>query len=71
MMNIGLNPTIPSEKLSIEIHYFDFDSDLYDQKIVVSILKYIRPEQKFDSVDLLKAQLEKDKVTALDYISHL
>ncbi len=71
MMNIGLNPTIPNEKLSIEIHYFDFDSDLYDQKIVVSILKYIRPEQKFDSVDLLKAQLEKDKVTALDYISHL
>jgi riboflavin kinase/FMN adenylyltransferase len=71
MMNIGLNPTIPSEKLSIEIHYFDFDSDLYDQKIVVSILKYIRPEQKFDSVDLLKAQLEKDKITALDYISHL
>ena len=71
MMNIGLNPTIPSEKLSIEIHYFNFDADLYDRKIVVSILKYIRPEQKFDSVDLLKAQLEKDKVTALDYISHL
>lgn len=71
MMNIGLNPTIPSEKLSIEIHYFNFDADLYDRKIVVSIMKYIRPEQKFDSVDLLKAQLEKDKVTALDYISHL
>jgi riboflavin kinase/FMN adenylyltransferase len=71
MMNIGFNPTISNEKLSIEIHYFDFGTDLYDQKLIVSILKYIRPEQKFDSVDLLKEQLEKDKITSLDYISHL
>jgi riboflavin kinase / FMN adenylyltransferase len=71
MMNIGFNPTISNEKLSIEIHYFDFGADLYDQKLIVSILKYIRPEQKFDSVDLLKEQLEKDKITSLDYISHL
>jgi FAD synthase len=34
------------EKLSIEVHFFDFDTDLYDQKIKVSILKYIRTEQK-------------------------
>jgi riboflavin kinase/FMN adenylyltransferase len=71
MMNIGFNPTVASENLSLEIHYFDFDADLYDQELAVSILKYIRPEQKFDSVDLLKAQLEKDKNTALDFISKL
>jgi riboflavin kinase/FMN adenylyltransferase len=53
MMNIGFNPTVSGEKLSIEVHFFDFDTDLYDQKIKVSILKYIRTEQKFDSVDLL------------------
>jgi riboflavin kinase/FMN adenylyltransferase len=71
MMNIGFNPTVAGENLSIEIHYFDFDGDLYDQKISVSLLEYLRPEQKFDSVDLLKQQLEKDKKSALDYIAKL
>ena len=71
MMNIGYNPTVGEGNLSVEIHYFDFEADLYDQKISVSILEYLRPEQKFDSVDLLKTQLEKDKETALDYIKSL
>jgi riboflavin kinase/FMN adenylyltransferase len=67
MMNIGFNPTVSGEKLAIEIHFLDFDADLYDQKITVSILQYLRPEQKFDSVDLLKQQLEKDKQMAITY----
>lgn len=71
IMNIGFNPTVEGENLSIEIHYFNFNSDLYDQEIVVSILQYIRPEQKFDSIDLLKVQLEKDKKFALAYINEL
>lgn len=71
MMNIGYNPTVAGKNLSIEIHFFDFDADLYDQEIRVSILKYLRPEQKFDSVDLLKEQLEKDKNSALAYIKSL
>jgi riboflavin kinase / FMN adenylyltransferase len=69
IMNIGYNPTVAGENLSIEIHYFDFDADLYDQKISVSILYYLRPEQKFESIDLLKAQLGKDKETALEYLN--
>jgi riboflavin kinase/FMN adenylyltransferase len=69
MMNIGFNPTVDGESLSIEIHYFNFNSDLYDQQIAVSIIQYIRPEQKFKSVDLLKVQLEKDKNFALAYLS--
>ena len=71
MMNIGFNPTVAGENLSIEVHYFDFDADLYNQKIRVSILEYLRPEQKFDSVELLKEQLEKDKVAALSFIKSL
>lgn len=71
MMNIGFNPTVAGENLSIEIYYFDFDADLYDQKISVSILEYLRPEQKFESVELLKQQLEKDRNTALNYIENL
>ena len=65
MMNIGFNPTVNGEKQSIEVHYFDFDSDLYNQKIRVTILQRIRWEQKFESVDLLKEQLKKDKKNAL------
>ncbi len=68
MMNIGFNPTVNGKKQSIEIHYFDFNSDLYNQKIKVSILQRIRSEQKFESVDLLKNQLKKDKKTALSLL---
>jgi riboflavin kinase / FMN adenylyltransferase len=71
MMNIGFNPTVAGDKLSIEVHYFDFDADLYDQEVRVSILEYLRPEQKFDSVALLKEQLKKDKDSSLAYIKSL
>jgi riboflavin kinase/FMN adenylyltransferase len=71
MMNIGFNPTVGGEKQTIEIHYFDFNEDLYDTKVSVSILHRIRSEQKFDSVTLLKEQLEKDASTAKAYINKL
>jgi riboflavin kinase/FMN adenylyltransferase len=69
MMNIGFNPTVDGKYQTIEINYFDFDEDLYDQKITVSILERIRAEEKFDSVAHLKEQLEKD--TALAYFKNL
>jgi riboflavin kinase/FMN adenylyltransferase len=71
IMNIGVNPTVNGESLSIEVHFLDFDADLYDEKITVTILNRIRDEQKFESVVLLKLQLEKDKNKALSYIDAL
>jgi riboflavin kinase/FMN adenylyltransferase len=71
MMNIGFNPTVAGENLSVEVNYFNFEADLYDQKIRVSVLKHLRSEQKFESVNLLKEQLKKDKDSALDYIKSL
>lgn len=71
MMNIGFNPTLGEGNLSIEIHYFDFEADLYDQKITVSLLQYLRPEQKFESVTLLKEQLKKDVDAAWNYLDTL
>lgn len=71
MMNIGLNPTVGGEYLSVEIHYLDFEDDLYNQKLSVSILKRIRGEEKFASIDLLKNQIEKDKTQVLNYIQTL
>jgi riboflavin kinase/FMN adenylyltransferase len=70
MMNIGYNPTVGGENQSIEINFFDFNQDLYHQKITVSILQRIRSEQKFESVLLLKTQLEIDETTARAFISH-
>jgi riboflavin kinase/FMN adenylyltransferase len=71
MMNIGFNPTVEGKNQTIEINYFDFNEDLYGQKITVSILERIRSEEKFDSVALLKEQLEKDRNTALAYFKNL
>ena len=71
MMNIGLNPTVDGKNQTIEINYFDFNQDLYGQKITVSILERIRSEEKFDSVAHLKEQLEKDRNTALEYFKNL
>lgn len=71
MMNIGFNPTVSGEKQTIEVHLFDFDADIYGQKLEISLLEYIREEQKFGSVDLLKEQLNRDKNTALNFVSQL
>ncbi len=71
MMNIGHNPTVGGDHLSVEIHYLNFDADLYDEKIAVSIHQRIRGEEKFDSLDLLKEQIEKDKKRTLDFINML
>ena len=71
MMNIGFNPTVNGQKQTIEVNLFDFDADIYGQKLEISLLKYLREEQKFDSVDLLKEQLNLDKKTALEFVGQL
>ncbi|KAF2335540.1 bifunctional riboflavin kinase/FAD synthetase [Flavobacterium daemonense] len=71
MMNIGFNPTVNGEKQTIEVNLFDFNEDIYGKQIEVSLLKYLREEQKFGSVDLLKEQLNQDKANALDFVSKL
>jgi riboflavin kinase/FMN adenylyltransferase len=69
VMNIGTNPTVNGENLSIEVHFFDFDADLYNSKIEISVLERIRDEQKFDSIELLKNQIQEDKETAISFIA--
>ena len=64
MMNIGFNPTVDGKKLTVEINFFDFDDDIYGECIQINILKRIRHEEKFDSLQTLKNQLAKDELTA-------
>ena len=70
MMNIGFNPTVNGQSQTIEIHYFDFDEDLYDKEVRVSIVNRIRSEQKFESVLKLKEQLVQDKIASLEFIKN-
>ena len=71
MMNIGNRPTVNGEHQTIEVNFFDFDEDIYNKIISIEILNFIREEQKFDSLDTLKSQLNKDQQTSLSYISKI
>jgi len=62
MMNIGIKPTLDKSSKTIEVNFFEFEGDLYNTEITVSIKQFIRDEIKFDSLELLKSQIQKDKV---------
>ena len=61
MMNIGENPTFNDKDFSIEVHFFDFENDLYEKQLTIEIIDKIRDEIKFDSSEMLSSQLETDK----------
>ena len=71
MMNIGVKPTLGENKLSIEVHLLDFDKDIYNQKIQVNLLERLRDEQKFESFEALKSQIELDKQNTIEYFENL
>ena len=60
MANTGSRPTVGGEVARLEVHLLDFDGDLYGQLIDVRFRSFIRPEQKFESFDHLKAQIIRD-----------
>ena len=70
MMNIGNRPTVNGNHQTIEVHFFDFNEDLYNQYLTIELLYFLRDEHKFDSVELLIHQLKKDEETARDYIEN-
>ena len=63
MCNIGYKPTLTSgDQKSIEVHFFDYNKfDLYDKKLDVEFVDYVRNERKFENIEDLKLQLSKDK----------
>lgn len=60
VINIGKNPTLKPGEQSIEVHILDFDGDIYGKKIYVRLLKFLRNEKKFGSMDELKETIKKD-----------
>jgi riboflavin kinase/FMN adenylyltransferase len=70
MMNIGVKPTLGENLLSIEVHLLQFSEDIYGQKIQVNVIERLRDEQKFESFEALKSQLEIDKANTLHYFEN-
>jgi riboflavin kinase/FMN adenylyltransferase len=64
MMNIGVRPTVDGHKKVIEVNIFDFDKDIYEQNLTVLVFDYIRGEVKFNGLEALKEQLNKDRIAA-------
>ena len=60
MSNIGIRPSVDGNTRLLETHLFNFTGDLYGQEIEVELIRKIRDERRFDSIDELKGQLEKD-----------
>lgn len=60
VMNIGNRPTIDGRQQTIEVHLLDWSGDLYNQTLTVSLEYFLRPEQKFASLDELQAQIQSD-----------
>ncbi|MDC9726321.1 MAG: bifunctional riboflavin kinase/FAD synthetase [Candidatus Thioglobus sp.] len=67
--NIGKRPTVNGENILLEVFLFDFDQTVYGEQTIVTFKKRIRDEQKFDSFDALKQQIELDTQTAKNFFS--
>jgi riboflavin kinase/FMN adenylyltransferase len=65
--NFGERPTVDGKKLLLEVHFFDFDKDIYGNHLTVEFLTFIRGEKKFDSFSLLADQIKKDIQIAKNY----
>ena len=68
IMNIGFRPTVDGKNQTIEIHLLDFNADLYGKKMQIEILKRLRDEQKFNSLDELILQIKMDEEIARKWI---
>ena len=66
VMNIGCRPTVAGDRPTIEVHLLNWSGDLYNRFVKVDLLRFIRPEQKFASVEALKQQITQDCQSVLN-----
>ncbi|MHA4740010.1 bifunctional riboflavin kinase/FAD synthetase [Dyadobacter sp. MSC1_007] len=67
MLNIGVRPTVDGTIRTIEAHLFDFDKEIYGEDLNLELLHYLRPERKFEGLDMLVKQINIDKENSLVY----
>ncbi|WP_337041088.1 bifunctional riboflavin kinase/FAD synthetase [Emticicia sp. 17c] len=68
IMNIGNRPTVDGIGRTQEVYILDFNDDIYGENITVELIDFIRAEQKFNGLEELKAQILKDKQTAIQIL---
>jgi len=62
--NLGYRPTFKQKKILLEVNLFNFSGNLYNKKLSVEFLKFIRGEKKFKGIDQLRSQINKDLLKA-------
>ena len=65
MLSIGNRPTLHNSDVRIEVNIFDFDEEIYDQTLRVTVKKFLRAQEKYASLEELKDQLAIDKQNSL------
>jgi len=71
VMNLGIRPTVDGSQQTAEVHLFDWSGDLYGQTLAVYLEKFLRPEQKFASLETLQRQIAMDCQTARKWLGLL
>lgn len=69
MLNIGTNPTVGGQTLSIEVNIFGFDKDIYGEQIRILFVQRIRDEKKFDGLEALTKAIAGDKEKAMKILN--
>jgi riboflavin kinase / FMN adenylyltransferase len=69
MLYIGNRPTLQGIEKRIEVNIFDFEEDIYGQTLKIRLVEKIRGDEKFDSLESMKHQLEKDKIQTIHIFS--
>lgn len=69
--NLGRRPTFGGDKLLLEVHFFDFDEDIYGKHLRAALIDFLRPEKKFDGIAALKAQIAEDATRARERLAGL
>ncbi len=67
--NVGRRPTVQGVREQMEVHLLDYQGDLYGRHVKVDFLHYLRPEQRFESLDALRQQIQRDEQAARAYFS--
>ena len=70
MANIGTRPTVGGKELRTEVNLFDFEGNLYGKTLVVFFMERLREEKKFPGIEMLVAQIHRDKELANQLLSH-
>ena len=66
--SLGIRPMFDGDIPNLESHLFDFSGDLYGAELSVALVSYLRPEEKFDSLEALVAQMDKDSAKAREIL---